>query len=343
MAKLVRLAHGGGGQLTGDLIRDVFLPHLGNPLLARLDDAACFPLEGGGDGRLAFTTDAFVVSPPFFPGGDIGKLAVCGTVNDLGVSGAAPVALSASFILEEGLALDELEAAVVSMAAAAREAGVSVVTGDTKVVERGKADRLFITTAGVGWVPAGRDLGVRRVRPGDAVLVSGPVGDHGIAVLSRRPGMEFVTTVKSDCRPLNGCLLRLLDRMEEGSGRGVIRFLRDPTRGGLATVLVEAAAGAGADIVIDEAAVPVRSEVRGAAELLGLDPLYLANEGKFVLVCAREGVEEVLACLRNEPDGREAVVIGAVREGRGRVYLQTTFGGKKLLDLLPGEEVPRIC
>lgn len=342
----VRLAHGGGGALTRSLVADVFLKHLGNPALNRLEDAAVLAPPGEGGGRLALTTDAFVVAPPFFPGGDIGRLAVCGTVNDLAAMGARPLALTASFILEEGLALADLERAVASMAAAAAEAGVAVVAGDTKVVERGGADGLFITTAGVGWVPGGVDLGAHRVRPGDAVIVTGPVGDHGVAVLSRRPGLAFDTPVVSDCRPLWGLVDHLLARLAgAGSGAGVaaLRFLRDPTRGGLATVLKEAAEAAGLDVVLDEAAVPVRPEVRGAAEFLGLDPLYLANEGKLVAICDGEGVEGVLAALRERPEGRDARIVGRVEAGRGNVILRTAFGGRKILDLLPGEQLPRIC
>ena len=335
--ELVRLAHGGGGLLTRELVGRVFLKHLGNPVLDRLEDAAVLP------GRLALTTDAFVVSPLFFPGGDIGRLAVCGTVNDLAMVGARPLALTASFILEEGLPLADLEQVVASMAAAAREAGVTVVAGDTKVVERGGADGLFVTTAGVGLVPEGIALGTDRIRPGDRVVVSGPVGDHGIAVLSRRPGLEFDTPVLSDCRPLNGLVAHLFARLAQGVGTSAVRFLRDPTRGGLATVLKEAAEGASVDIVLEEEEIPVRPEVRGAAEVLGLDPLYLANEGKLVAVCAPEGVEEVLAALRERPEGREARAIGRVEAGRGNVILRTAFGGRKILDLLPGEQLPRIC
>ncbi len=336
----VRLGHGGGGLLTRALVEEVFLKHLGNPALDRLEDAAVL---SPAPGRLALTTDGFVVSPPFFPGGDIGRLAVCGTVNDLAMVGAVPLALTASFIIEEGLPVHDLERAVASMAAAAREAGVAVVAGDTKVVERGGADRLFITTAGVGLVREGIALDARRIRPGDCVIVSGPVGDHGIAVLSRRPGLEFETNVVSDCQPLNGLVAHLFARLDAAGGATAVRFLRDPTRGGLATVLKEAALAAGVDIVVDEEAVPVRPEVRGAAEFLGLDPLYLANEGKLVAICAPEGVSEVLAALRERPEGRGSCIVGRVEAGRGNVMLRTAFGGRKILDLLPGEQVPRIC
>ena len=285
-----------------------------------------------------FTTDGFVVEPIFFPGGDIGKLAVCGTVNDLAAAGARPLALSASFILEEGLLISELERIVDSMAAAAAEAGVRVICGDTKVVPRGSADRMYVTTSGVGEVPEGVEVSGANARPGDVVLVSGPVGDHGLAVLSVREGLEFESEIVSDCAPLAGMVEALL---EAAPG---VHALRDPTRGGLATALNEIARQSEVEIEIEESAVPVRESVAAACELLGLDPLYAANEGKMIVIAAAAQADKALAALRAHPLGREAAVIGRVQQGKaGRVLLRTVLGTHRILDRHVGEQMPRIC
>ncbi len=356
MGKVILLAHGSGGQLSRDLVEQLFLRYFDNPILARLDDAAI--LEGcrtqgtGGlaspplhpTSHLAFTTDSYVVSPIFFPGGDIGKLAVCGTINDLAMGGATPLYLSAGFILEEGLPLADLERVVASMAAVARTAGVQVVTGDTKVVDRGKADRLFINTAGIGVVPAGVEVGSRRVRPGDVVILSGSVGDHGMTIMSLREGLRFSAPLESDCAPLHGLVAAMLDTLSEGPGVETLHGLRDPTRGGLATALNEVAGKAGVGIEIDEAAIPVHDPVRAACELLGLDPLYVANEGKLVAFAAPEAADVILAALRAHEYGREASIIGrATSEHPGRVALRTALGARRILDMPVGEQLPRIC
>ena len=344
----VLLAHGDGGRLTDELLRTVILPALGaaGPGMAgQLDDAAVVPwpgeaagAPGAGNGRLAITTDSFVVQPLTFPGGDIGKLAVTGTVNDLAVCGATPLYLTAGLILEEGLPLEVLRRVIDSLALAAREAGVVVVAGDTKVVPRGQADGLYVNTTGVGWLRPGCALGWGRIRPGDAVLLNGGIGEHGVAVLSRRAGLEFDSPVRSDCQALHGLALELVDRFGPA-----IRFMRDPTRGGLATVAKEIAVAAGLDLYLDEAEVPVTDAVRGACDLLGLDPLYLANEGKIVVVCAPEAAQAALAMMRSRPEGREARVVGRVAAGRGEAFLRTALGGTKYLDLLAGAPLPRIC
>ncbi len=334
----VLLAHGSGGRLMHELVRDLFVRHLDNSLLAARDDAAVWTLAASGAGRLAVTTDSYVVSPIFFPGGDIGKLAVCGTVNDLAMVGAEPLALTAGFILEEGLCLSELERVVASMARTAREAGVAVVAGDTKVVDRGKADRIFINTSGVGRVRDGAHLSGANARPGDVVLVSGTVGEHGLAVLSVREGLEFSFPLVSDCAALNGLVAELL------TCGGVLRCLRDPTRGGLATTLNEIALQSGVGIEIEEAAVPVSDGVRAACELLGLDPLYAACEGRLVAVASPESETAVLETLRRNPLARQAARIGRVTAGpAGGVVLETAYGGRRILDMLSGAQLPRIC
>ena len=335
----ILLAHGSGGQLSHELVERLFLKHFGNSILARLDDAAVIQAPGT---RLAFTTDSYVVSPIFFPGGDIGKLAVCGTVNDLSMSGATPLYLSAGFILEEGLPLAELEPVVASMAATARSAKVQIVTGDTKVVDRGKADKLFINTAGVGSVPTDVELGSDRVRPGDAILLSGAVGDHGMTIMSQREGLRFASPLVSDCAPLNGLVAAMLK--EEGHEAGAIHCMRDPTRGGLATTLNEIAGKAGVGIEIDEHAIPVREAVRAACELLGLDPLYVANEGKLAAFVAPKAAEALLAAMRAHEYGQEAAIIGRVTaEHASRVVLRTALGARRIVGMLVGEQLPRIC
>jgi hydrogenase expression/formation protein HypE len=332
----ILLAHGGGGRLTRDLVEQVFLPAFRNDALAALHDAAVLERPGG---RLAFTTDSFVVRPLFFPGGDVGKLAVTGTVNDLAMSGARPLYLSLGFILEEGLAVDDLVRVVDSVRRAACEAAVSVVAGDTKVVERGKGDGIFITSSGVGVVEAPGQIGPAQVRPGDAVLVSGTIGQHGVAVMAVRDGLAFASPIASDCASVAPPVLALLEAGLD------VHCLRDPTRGGLATVLNEIAAQAGCEIAVHESAIPVGDDVSGACEVLGLDPLYVACEGRFVAFVASGDADRALALLRARSDTAAAARIGTVRPAGtpGLVTLRTLAGGERVLDLLSGEQLPRIC
>jgi hydrogenase expression/formation protein HypE len=336
----VTLAHGGGGKAMKDLIDDVFVRAFDNPLLEPLEDQArtdIAALAARGD-RLAFTTDAFVVDPLFFPGGDIGKLAVCGTVNDLAVGGAVPLYLSCAVIVEEGVAIDLLKTVADSMARSAASAGVSIVTGDTKVVPKGACDKLFITTTGIGVIAPGIELGADKVRPGDVIIVNGRLGDHGAAILAARGDLALDTPIESDCAPLNGLVAALL-----AAAPGV-RFLRDATRGGIATVLNEMAAASQVAVEIEEAAMPIRSEVKGFCEILGLDPLYLANEGRVVVAVPPDQTEAALAALRAHEFGAGATVIGRVIEGRaGRVAMRTLIGGHRIVDMLVGEQLPRIC
>lgn len=329
----VVIGHGGGGKLAADLLREVFLPAFDSPVLAALEDAAVLPVEAG---KLAMTTDAFVVKPRFFPGGDLGRLAVCGTVNDLVSVGARPAYVSAAFILEEGLPIAELRRVVQSMQQAAVEAGVALVAGDTKVVERGSGDGIFVVTTGVGFVPAGRSVSVALARPGDRVLVSGTLGDHGIAVMAARSGLE--TSVTSDCAPLAELGERLL------TAAPGTRVLRDPTRGGLTGVLHEIARASGVGLELDERAIPVHPEVHAACELLGFDPLQLANEGKLVVVVPEAEETAALAALQSHPRGTEAAAIGHVtKERAGFVTLRSRVGGLRVLTELSGEQLPRIC
>ncbi len=336
----VTLAHGGGGKAMRDLVDDVFVSAFDNPDLAPLEDQARFGLQDlarHGD-RLAFTSDSYVVDPLEFPGGDIGKLAVCGTVNDLAVGAATPLYLSCSVIIEEGLELPLLRRIAASMAAAAREAGVTVVTGDTKVVTRGACDKLFINTAGVGVIRTGFDLGCHRARPGDVLIVNGLLGDHGATILGARGDLALSSDIASDCAPLNGLIDALLAACPE------VKFLRDATRGGLATVVNEIAEASGVGIELDEAATPIREDVRGFCEILGLDPLYLANEGKLVAVVPAAAADAAMTALRAHPLGRGSSIIGKVTDGRpGRVVMQTMFGGKRIVDMLVGDQLPRIC
>jgi hydrogenase expression/formation protein HypE len=334
MSDRILLAHGSGGRLAHELIEKVLLKPLSNPLLDRLDDSAVVPFSG----RLAFTTDSYVVNPIFFPGGDIGKLAVCGTVNDLSMVGATPLYLSLAFIIEEGLLIDELERVLVSVQAAAREAQVQIVTGDTKVVNKGSTDKLFVNTAGVGTVPEGIDISGSNAKPGDKVILSGTIGDHGIAVLSQRDGLSFSTNLESDCAPLNG----LVAEMMAASRR--IHTMRDPTRGGLATTLNELAAQSKVGIRIVEESIPLREEVRGACEMLGIDPLYVANEGKLVALVHPEDADAVLERMRRHRYGKNAAIIGEVRPDHpGRVVMKTALGASRIVDMLVGDPLPRIC
>ncbi len=340
-AERIVLGHGSGGRMTHDLIRTIFQAHLGNPYLNAGNDFARLPLslEKSDVGHLAVSTDSHVISPLFFPGGDIGRLAVCGTVNDVSMSGAIPLYLTAGFILEEGLSLESLERIVRSMQLAAEEAGVVLVAGDTKVVEKGKGDGMFITTTGIGWIPPDRcPLGGACAQPGDVVLLSGPIGDHGIAVLSARGELGFETEIHSDVAPLNHLIQALLQSAPH------THVLRDPTRGGLATTLNEIAQQSQVAIRIEEAAIPIRPAVRAACEMLGLDPLYIANEGKVIAIVPPEEADAALAAMHRAPYGAEAVRIGYVEsQPAGRVILRTMLGTHRILDILSGEMLPRIC
>ena len=329
----VLLGHGSGGKLTADLIQTLFVPAFGGRELARLGDAAVVEVEGL---RLAFTTDGFVVTPRFFPGSDIGALAVNGTVNDLAMMGATPLFLSAGLILEEGLPMEDLGRVVASMTEACRAANVQLVTGDTKVVERGGADGIYVTTAGLGVVPSGVEVGPELAGPGDAVIVSGPVGSHGVAVMSRRAGIEFDGELRSDSAPLTGLARAML-------AAGDVRAMRDATRGGVASVLNEIADASGVTITADEAAFPVLEPVRAACEMLGLDPLYVANEGVCVAIVAGSDGEKVLAAARAHPLGSSAAMVGTVEEGPASVRLRTSLGGTRPLVMLAGDQLPRIC
>jgi len=334
MDESILLAHGSGGKLSHELVEKKFLPFLANPALNKLDDSAVFEASG----RLAFTTDSYVVNPIFFPGGDIGKLAVCGTVNDLAMNGARPLYLSLSAIIEEGFLLSELEQVVQSVKKAAEEAEVSIIAGDTKVVNRGQADKLFITTSGVGIISAGVDISGANARVGDKVLLSGTIGDHGIAIMSQREGLKFSMALESDCAPLS----KLVSQMLEVSSN--VHCLRDPTRGGLATTLNELAWQSNVGIVVEEAKIPVREEVKAACELLGLDPIYVANEGKMVAVVDPADANKILARMKKNNYGRDAAIIGEVtKEHPGRVVMKTKLGPSRIVDMLSGELLPRIC
>lgn len=337
MNKNILLGHGSGGQLSHELISKLFVKYFSNPILDEQTDAAVLSIKAE---KLAFTTDSFVVDPIFFPGGDIGKLAVAGTVNDVAVSGATPLYLSASFIIEEGFLLSELETIVQSMAEEAAGAGVKIVTGDTKVVNRGKADKVFINTTGIGELPGKRSaVGTGNlVRPGDKILINGSLADHGMCIMAAREGIRFTTGIESDCACLNHLIREVLDVSDQ------VHFMRDATRGGLATVLCELAAGHDFGMEINEDALPVKESVRGMCELLGFDPLYVANEGKVVMVVAKEDADRVLSVMRSHKLGKDAAIIGeVVKEHAGRAWLTTGIGGRRIIDMLAGEQLPRIC
>jgi hydrogenase expression/formation protein HypE len=330
----VVMGHGSGGRLTAQLVRELFLPAFDNPLLRKLDDQAVVDI---GSSRVAFTTDSFVVTPLFFPGGNIGELAVYGTVNDLAMSGATPLCLSAAFIMEEGLPMDELSAIVAAMSAAAANSGVAIVTGDTKVVNRRSADKLFITTTGIGIVPDGTSISASNAKPGDLVILSGTVGDHGMAVMSRREGLELEGGILSDTQPLHRLVAAMISA-------GEIHALRDPTRGGLGTSLCEIAAASKVGVEIHSSAIPVREPVRGACELLGIDPLFVANEGKLVAFVHPDRAEPVLRAMRATDEGRDSAIIGrAVEQHPEIVFMKTEIGGTRILDLPLHEQLPRIC
>ncbi|MDH5525132.1 MAG: hydrogenase expression/formation protein HypE [Desulfobulbaceae bacterium] len=331
----IQLAHGSGGRLSARLIESMFLPRFGNETLNKLEDQALLDLPAG---RLAFTTDSFVVDPIFFPGGDIGDLAVNGTVNDICMSGATPLYLSTAFIIEEGLPMADLHRILLSMEKAAAAAGVRIVTGDTKVVDRGSCDKIFINTSGLGLVPESVAISAANLKAGDKVIVSGTIADHGMAILTSRKGLSFQSRVKSDTAALNGLVMAMLAVSTS------IHAMRDPTRGGLATTLNEFAASSKVGIVLDEGAVPVRPEVRGACEVLGIDPLYVANEGKLVAVVADKDAEAMLGKMRTHPLGADAAIIGEVTGANpGLVTMRTAFGAERIIDMPVGEQLPRIC
>jgi len=330
----VVMGHGSGGRLTAQLVRELFLPAFDNPLLRKLDDQAVVDV---GSSRVAFTTDSFVVTPLFFPGGNIGELAVYGTVNDLAMSGAAPLCLSAAFIMEEGLPMEELAAVVAAMSTAAAKCGVAIVTGDTKVVNRRSADKLFITTTGMGIVPEGTAISASNAKPGDVVILSGTIADHGMAVMSRREGIDFEGGILSDTQPLHRLVAAML-------AAGELHALRDPTRGGLGTSICEIAGASKVGVELGSSAIPVREPVRGACELLGIDPLFVANEGKLVAFVHPDAAGAVLRAMRDTEEGRESTIIGrAVEQHPEVVLLKTEIGGTRILDLPLHEQLPRIC
>lgn len=333
--KQVVLGHGSGGKLTAELIEKLFVPSFANPLLEKLDDQAVFDV---GSARLAFTTDSFVVTPIFFPGGDIGELAINGTVNDLAMSGAQPLYLSSAFILEEGLPMDDLRRIVESMRRAAKAAGVQLVTGDTKVVNRGKGDKIFITTTGIGVIERPVDISASNARPGDAIILNGYIGDHGMAILSQRENLEFEGEIRSDTAALNTLVAAMLEASHD------IHALRDPTRGGVATTLNEIAARSKVGIAINESAIPVRDTVKGACEVMGLDPLYVANEGKLLAIVGAADAENILRCMQEHDLGKDSCIIGEVAADHpGMVLMKTEVGGTRVLDTLFSEQLPRIC
>jgi hydrogenase expression/formation protein HypE len=333
--EFITLAHGSGGKAAHDLITEFFLPYFDNPILKALDDQGVFSID---QGRLAFTTDSYVVAPLFFRGGDIGRLAICGTVNDVAMCGARPLFLSVAFVIEEGFSVEKLERILRSMKEASREASVAVITADTKVVEKGACDGLFVNTSGVGIVPPGVEISSSRVRLGDAVLVSGPIGEHGVAIISEREGISFETEVSSDCAPLSGMVNAILTAGLRPHA------MRDPTRGGVATTLNEIALASGVEIEIEEELLPVAASVRNACDLLGFDPLYVANEGKLVAFVPEKEAERTLDVMKACRYGSGAVRIGTVvSSGKGRVFMKTRIGGKRFVDMLVGEQFPRIC
>lgn len=334
----VLLGHGSGGKLSADLIQSLFLPAFGDETLSRLEDQATLDLPAERGPRIAFTTDSYVVRPLFFPGGDIGRLAVNGTINDLAVGGAKPLFLSAGFILEEGLPMEDLRRIALSMRAACDEAGIRLVAGDTKVVDRGKGDQIFINTSGIGLVPDGRNLSIRNAQPGDQIIVSGTIGDHGIAIMSVREGIEFETVLESDTASLAGLTEAMLQACP------TIRCMRDPTRGGVSSALNELAKSSRVGVRLEEAALPIRREVHAACEMLGLDPLYVANEGKLLAVVPPQSVESLLGAMRQHPLGKNACVIGEIVDDKTRmVVMKSLIGGERVVTMLAGEQLPRIC
>lgn len=331
----ILLDHGSGGRLSNDLISELMLPAFDNPMLASMDDGAVFDLEGG---RLAFSTDSYVVDPLFFPGGNIGDLAVNGTVNDIAMCGAAPIYLSAGLIIEEGFLIEHLKKILSAMAAAAKNAGVQIVTGDTKVVPRGACDKIFINTSGIGQIPAGVDVSAQNARPGDKIILSGTMADHGITILTQREGLSFDAPIASDSAPLHHMVQNLLAVSKQ------IHVLRDPTRGGVATALNEISARSGIGIRIKETQLPVKPAVAGLCELLGFDPLYVANEGKLIAFVNADQADALLDIIRKDPYGGDACIIGeVVADHPGKVVMETAIGGERIVDMLTGEQLPRIC
>lgn len=339
----ITLAHGSGGRAMHDLVEGLFLEYFKNPLLEKLEDQAVFEIPAGAK-KLAFTTDSYVVDPIFFPGGDIGALSVHGTVNDLAMSGARPVYLSAGFIIEEGFPIEDLRRVCASMQKAAEEANVQIVTGDTKVVQKGGADKIFINTAGLGVIETGANISASRAAVGDKVIVSGTIGDHGTTILIARGELDLETDIESDSASLNSLVAEMLDEAANLNALDAIHVLRDPTRGGVATTLNEIAMSSDVCIEIREELIPVREEVKGACEILGLDPLYVANEGKLIAVISAEIADRIIARMRENPNGQGACVIGEVKaEPPGIVSMTTGFGGTRIVDMLAGEQLPRIC
>lgn len=335
------IGHGGGGKLSAELVAHIFVPAFKNDLLDRLGDSTILPMPAG---RLAFSTDSYVVQPLFFPGGNIGELAIHGTVNDLAMSGATPLYLSAGFILEEGLPMNVLGAIADSMGAAARAAGVQVVTGDTKVVDRGHGDGVFINTSGIGVIPDGVQIGPNHAQVGDVVIVSGSIGDHGMAIMSVREGLEFDTQIRSDTAPLNGLVADMLAAARTAGDVGSLHVLRDPTRGGVASSLNEIAAKSQVGIMIHERALPINPEVQAACDMLGMDPIYVANEGKLLAIVAKTAAERVLAAMQAHPLGQHAAIIGQVTDQHiGRLVAKTAIGGTRVIPMQIGEQLPRIC
>lgn len=331
----ILLGHGSGGKLSHELVNEIFVPAFSNQALNQLDDRAEVEVSGV---RLAYSTDSFVVNPPFFEGGDIGKLAVCGTVNDLAMGGAVPLYLSAGFIIEEGFSMDLLRKIVDSMKKTADECGVKIVTGDTKVVEKGSADQIFINTSGIGLVPEGVNISGSFAKPGDKVIINGYVGDHGMAVMAERQGFSFREKIASDCAPLNGLVKKMLGVTKN------IHVLRDPTRGGVATTLNEIAGQSNTGIILDEESIPVRESVEAACDILGLDPLYVANEGKLLAIVPAEEADKILAAMKDHPYGADSAIIGEVTaENPGKVVVNTGLGGSRIMDMLVGQQLPRIC
>lgn len=336
MDEFITLACGSGGIATHKLIHDVFYKHFSNDLLLEAGDSAVFHVESG---NVSFTTDSYVVSPIFFKGGNIGKLAICGTVNDLAVSGACPKYISCGFIIEEGFKVSELITIAESMSETAREAGVSIVTGDTKVVQKGSADKIFINTSGIGFLPAGVKLSAKNIRCGDKVILSGTMGDHGTAILIERENLKVQSTIKSDCAPLNSLLAPVLKEYPDA-----VRVMRDPTRGGVATALNELISGTGLSVKLNEDSLPVRDEVRGVCELLGMDPLYMANEGKVLIIADAAKADDIVEILKTSPYGKDAAIIGTVCDNfADKVFLNTMAGGNRIIDVLVSDQMPRIC
>lgn len=331
----ITIGHGSGGKLTHDLVKNIFFKYLSNDILERADDSAVVDLKKR---KIAITTDSFVVKPIFFPGGDIGKLSVCGTVNDLAVNGANPEYLTCAFIIEEGFLISDLERIVRSMAETASVAGVKIVSGDTKVVGKGEADGIFINTSGIGSLILEKELSVSNIKPGDKVIISGTLGDHGLAILSQRKELDFESDVFSDCAPLNSMIKELLEKNSE------VKFMRDPTRGGLATTLNEIAMEGSFGILLDEENIPVLDGVKSACELLGMDPLYMANEGKAVIITSSSSAERTIAVLRANEYGKDAEIIGEItEENKNKVCLRTNYGVTRIVDMLTAEQLPRIC